>query len=82
MRLDKFLQVSRLVRRRTLANTLCRAGRVMVNGHPADPADRVRVGDVITVQVADRLLRARVRVVPDSRPGADREDYCDIVEGE
>jgi ribosomal 50S subunit-recycling heat shock protein len=77
VRLDKFLQVSRLVRRRTLANRLCGAGRVTVNGRRADPADAVRVGDIIDVEVADRRIRARVRDVPATpRPDA---DYCEIL---
>jgi ribosomal 50S subunit-recycling heat shock protein len=70
VRLDKFLQVSRLVRRRALASDLCRAGRVTLNGRVAGPADRVRPGDVIALEVADRLLRVRVRALPGPRPGA------------
>ena len=79
MRLDKFLQVSRLVRRRTLANRLCDAGRVTVNGRRAEPADAVRAGDVIEVEVGDRRVRARVRDVPaTSRPDT---AYCEILDG-
>ena len=80
MRLDKFLQVSRLVRRRALANRLCGAGRVTVNGRPADPSASVRAGDVIGVDVGDHRIRARVREVPAApRPGA---GYCDILTDE
>jgi len=53
MRLDKFLQVSRLVKRRTLAHTLCEAGRVRINGAAAKPAASVRLGDVITISRGD-----------------------------
>jgi ribosomal 50S subunit-recycling heat shock protein len=77
VRLDKFLQVSRLVRRRTLANRLCGAGRVTVNGRRAGPAHTVRIGDIIDVEVADRRIRARVRDVPAApRPAA---EYCEIL---
>lgn len=77
MRLDKFLQVSRLVKRRTLANRLCGAGRVTVNGRRAEPAATVRAGDIIEVETGDRRVRARVRDVPASpRPGA---EYCEIL---
>lgn len=80
MRLDKFLQVSRLVKRRTLANRLCGAGRVTVNGRRAEPAAAVRAGDIIEVEVGDRRVRARVRDVPASpRPGA---EYCEILDGD
>lgn len=47
MRLDKFLQVSRLVKRRTIANTLCSKGAVRVNGHVAKAGKTLSVGDVI-----------------------------------
>ena len=47
MRLDKFLQVSRLVKRRTIANTLCSKGAVSVNGHVAKAGKMLSVGDVI-----------------------------------
>jgi len=78
VRLDKFLQVSRLVRRRALADRLCDAGRVTVNGRRAASAAPVRAGDIIDVEVGDRRIRARVREVPETpRPDA---DYCEILE--
>lgn len=49
MRLDKFLQVSRLVKRRTIANTLCSKGAVSVNGHVAKAGKMLSVGDVIRI---------------------------------
>ena len=49
MRLDKFLKVSRLIKRRTVANEACDAGRVMVNGKPAKASVNVKVGDVIEI---------------------------------
>ncbi len=75
LRLDKFLQVSRLVKRRTMAHTLCDAGRVRLNGSPARPAAPVRPGDVITITHGARRLVAKVLAVPE-RPGGSR----DIVE--
>ena len=79
VRLDKFLQVSHLVRRRALANRLCRAGRVALNGRPAAASAPVRTGDLITIDMAERRIRARVLTVPDSpRPGADT--FCEVQE--
>lgn len=52
MRLDKFLQISRLVKRRTVANTLCSRGAVRVNGHAAKAGKMLSVGDVICLPVA------------------------------
>ena len=77
MRLDKFLQLSRLVRRRTLANSLCHGGRVALNGRPAAPAATVRPGDVITIEVGARRVRARVRSLPAARRAS--EEYVDVI---
>lgn len=65
MRLDKFLQVSRLVRRRAVANALCARGRIRVNGAAAKASAPVRPGDVITVAHGDRRLVAKVVAVPE-----------------
>ena len=78
MRLDKFLQVSRLVKRRALANSLCHAGRVTVNGRAAAPAAPVRPGDVLAIDMGMRRLRARVLVIPAGRPG--RAPCVDVLD--
>ena len=65
MRLDKFLQVSRLIKRREVAHRLCDHGRVRVNGSSARPSAVVRPGDVITISQGDRRLVARVVDVPE-----------------
>lgn len=49
MRLDKFLQVSRIVKRRTVANTVCSSGKILVNGQRAKAGKELAVGDVLTV---------------------------------
>ncbi len=66
LRLDKFLQRSRLVRRRTLADRLCTHHRVRLNGHVAKAASPVRVGDVIEVDFGGRRVVARVLEVPEA----------------
>ena len=58
MRLDKFLQVSRLVKRRTIANTLCSRGAVSVNGHAAKAGKMLAVGDVIRLPHPEPSTRA------------------------
>jgi ribosomal 50S subunit-recycling heat shock protein len=78
VRLDKFLQVSRLVRRRTLANSLCHAGRVTLNGRPALPAAPVRPGDLIAFDLGGRRVQARVRTIDPPR-GRAAGDYCDML---
>lgn len=72
MRLDKFLQLSRLVRRRTIAQTLCDHGRVRLNGTLAKAASPVKPGDVITIIHGDRRLIAKVVTVP-NRPRRSKE---------
>ena len=60
MRLDKFLKVSRIIKRRTVANEACDGGRVLVNDKPAKASLNVKVGDVIEVQFGNRSVKAEV----------------------
>ena len=60
MRLDKFLKVSRLVKRRTVANELCDAKHVEVNGKVARASYEVKTGDVIAIQMGSNLIKAEV----------------------
>ncbi len=60
MRLDKYLKVSRLIKRRTVANEACDAGRVLVNGKPARASYEVKEGDVLAISLGARELKAQV----------------------
>ena len=60
MRLDKYLKLSRLIKRRTVANEACDAGRVMVNGKPAKASAAVKAGDVLEIQFGTRTVRAEI----------------------
>lgn len=60
MRLDKYLKVSRLIKRRTVANEACDAGKVLVNDKPARASYEVKIDDVITLTLGARQLRAQV----------------------
>ena len=60
MRLDKFLKVSRLIKRRTVANEACDAGRVLVNGKPAKASVAVKEGDQIEIQFGGRTVKVEV----------------------
>ncbi len=64
MRLDKFLKVSRLIKRRTVANEVSDMGRVYVNGNPAKPSKQIKEGDEIKIEYANRTVCARVLKVP------------------
>lgn len=64
MRLDKFLKVSRLIKRRTVANEVSDMGRVFVNGNSAKPAKQIKENDIITIEYANRTVKARILKVP------------------
>ena len=63
MRLDKFLKVSRIIKRRTVANEACDAGRVMVNGAAARASYAVKEGDIIEISLGTRQIKIRVKQV-------------------
>ncbi|GCA66815.1 hypothetical protein KGMB01110_12510 [Mediterraneibacter butyricigenes] len=66
MRLDKFLKVSRLIKRRTVANEACDAGRVTVNGTVAKASVKVKVGDIIEIQFGTRTVKVEVLDLQDT----------------
>ena len=66
MRLDKFLKVSRLIKRRTVANEACDAGRVTVNSKPAKASVNVKVGDVIEIMFGTRNVKVEVLDIQDT----------------
>lgn len=66
MRLDKYLKVSRLIKRRTIANEACDAGRVLVNGSQAKASVNVKTGDVITILFGDKEVKVEVLAVEET----------------
>ena len=66
MRLDKYLKVSRLIKRRTVANEACDAGRVMVNGKVARASLNIKVGDIIEIQFGTKTVKVEVLEVTDT----------------
>ena len=60
MRLDKFLKVSRLIKRRTVANEACDAGRVFVNGKAAKASVKIKTGDIIEIQFGSKTVKVEV----------------------
>lgn len=76
MRLDKYLKVSRLIKRRTVANEACDAGRVLVNGKVARASLAIKVGDVIEIQFGNKTVKAEVtNVVETSRKEEAKEMF-------
>lgn len=78
MRLDKFLQASRFIKRRTLANRLCDAGKVTLNGRTAKPAAEVKTGDQVGVDFGTRQIVVKVLRLPEGRQSP--EPAYEIVE--
>ncbi len=66
MRLDKYLKVSRLIKRRTVANEVSESGRVFVNGNIAKPAKQISVGDIIKIEYSNRNVVVKVIKVPEN----------------
>ena len=80
MRLDKFLKVSRIIKRRTVANEACDAEHVSVNGKRAKASYDVKEGDVIEITFGQRTLKARVLSVKDFTTKADASTLYEIIE--
>lgn len=77
MRLDKFLKVSRLIKRRTVANEACDAGRVMVNGKTAKASLNLKVGDVIEILFGQKTVKVEVLSLAESTKKEDAKDmFC------
>lgn len=81
MRLDKYLKVSRLIKRRTVANEACDAGKVLVNGKTARASYDVKVGDKIELTLGARTLKAEVVSVAEYVKKEDASAMYRIVEG-
>lgn len=60
MRIDKYLKVSRLIKRRTVANEVCEQGRVKINDKVAKPGSEVKIGDIIEIQFGNNITKVEV----------------------
>lgn len=82
MRLDKFLKVSRLIKRRTVAKDVSDQGRVLLNGKEAKPSATIKVGDVLDVQFGQRTLTVRVERLSESTRKEDVEGMYTVLKEE
>ena len=80
MRLDKYLKVSRIIQRRTVANDACDAEHVNVNGRRAKASYDVKVGDVLEITFGQRTLKIRVKEVKETVAKADASSMYEIIE--
>ena len=79
MRLDKYLKVSRIIKRRTVANDACDSAHVNVNGRPAKASYDVKENDIIEVTFGARTLRVRVLNIKDSTKKADASEMYEVM---
>lgn len=80
MRIDKYLKVSRLIKRRTVANEVADAGRVTVNGRPVKASYAVKVGDVIEVAFGNRQMKAKVLSLDEPKGKDVAREMYEIIE--
>ena len=81
MRLDKYLKVSRLIKRRTVANEACDAGRVTVNEKTARASYEVKVGDIIEIRLGAKALRVKVLSLSEHQTKESASMCYELIEG-
>lgn len=79
MRLDKYLKVSRLIKRRTVANDACDAGRVMVNDKVVKASYDVKLGDVIEISFGNKSVKVKVTMIVDSMKKEDAKEMFEYL---
>lgn len=79
MRVDKFLKVSRLIKRRTVANEACDAGRICINGKVVKASYDVKIGDVIEITFGTKTVKARVISVAESTKKEDAKEMYELI---
>ena len=82
MRLDKYLKVSRIIKRRTVANEACSAGRVTINDKVAKPSTDVKAGDVISIRFGEKVFTAEILDVREYATKQNADDMYRVISGE
>ncbi len=81
MRLDKYLKVSRLIKRRTVAAEAANGGRIKINGKTAKPSSEVKAGDIIEIAFGERIIKVRVESIAEHALKADASLMYSVIEG-
>ncbi|MDP4088382.1 MAG: RNA-binding S4 domain-containing protein [Bacillota bacterium] len=81
MRLDKYLKVSRIIKRRTVAKEVCEGGRVSINGKIAKPGTEIKEGDIIDIRFASRSLKAKITSVAEHVRKEEAKEMYQLLEG-
>jgi ribosomal 50S subunit-recycling heat shock protein len=82
LRLDKYLKVSRIIKRRTVAKEACEGGRVTINGKVAKPSTDIKEGDIIEITFANRKIKAKIVSIAEHVRKEDAREMYEILEGE
>ena len=80
MRLDKYLKVSRIIKRRTIANEACTGGRVMLNNRVAKPGTQVSVGDLLTIRFGEHIGQYRILLVSETVRKVNADSMYEIIQ--
>lgn len=80
MRIDKYLKVSRIIKRRTIATQACSAQRVKVNGCEVKPSYSVKIGDVVEIRFGERVVRIRILDIKDTSKKEEAEKLYEYLE--
>ena len=82
MILDKYLKVSRIIKRRTVAKEVCESGRITINNKVAKPSTKIKEGDIIEITFANRRLKAQIVNIAEHVRKEDAKEMYIIIEGE
>ena len=80
MRLDKYLKVTRLIKRRTIANEACDAGRILVNGKPAKSSSSVKADDELTIQFGNKTETVRIDQIIETTKKSETDQMYTIID--
>ncbi len=80
MRLDKFLKVSRIIKRRSIAKEIADQGRILINGQPAKSSSRVAVGDTLTIKFGNKTEIVKINRIVETTKKSEAEDMYEIVD--
>ncbi|KOF56201.1 MULTISPECIES: RNA-binding S4 domain-containing protein [Clostridium] len=82
MRLDKYLKISRIIKRRTVAKEACESGRVSINGKVAKPSTEVKEEDVIEIRYASKVLKAKILNISSHVLKEEAKQMYEVISGE
>lgn len=82
MRLDKFLKVSRVIKRRTVANEACDAGRVFINGKVAKASNEVKIDDIVEIKYGEKMIRFKIKNITNTVSKEGASEMVEMLENE